>query len=71
MKRGRTACPACLACCVPTAGSSEPVRELLDDTGAEHIGHREDLGEDLVERLDVGLPPLLRALLLADPGELT
>src|SRR5262245_11911090 len=38
------------------AGMSELVRELLHDAVGKHIGHSEDLGEDLVEGDHVGVP---------------
>jgi hypothetical protein len=38
----------------------EPVRELLDDAVGQDVGDGQDLGEDLIEGLEVGGPVLLQ-----------
>src|SRR5262245_6298377 len=43
-----------------TALLLEPVRELRDDPVGQDIGDGQDLGEDLVERVDVAGPILLQ-----------
>src|SRR5215218_4326792 len=64
-------CPARVAVRAVIALLLEPVRELLDDPVGEDIGHGQDLGEDLIEGLNILVPFLLqpRDHLLLGEGE--